>query len=65
MMTDLKEVLKELDDKIAEVYDLELAEEMTDIYVDLVTRVDAMSKRYWELVKTLAKVERGRTRQIT
>ena len=39
------------------MYDLELADEMTDIYVDLVTRVDVMSKRYWELVKTLAEVE--------
>ena len=33
MPTDLNDVLMELDSKIAEVYDLDLAEEMTDIYI--------------------------------
>ena len=33
MTTDLKDVLMELDGKISEVYDLGLAEEMTDIYI--------------------------------
>ena len=37
MTTDLKGVLKELDSKIAKVYDLDLAGEMTDIYIDLTT----------------------------
>ena len=57
MSESLKGTLEELSAKITEVYDLELAEEMADIYVDLVTRVDVISKRYWELVKTLAAVE--------
>ena len=34
MTTDLKDVLKDLNDKIAEVYNLDLAEEMTDVYID-------------------------------
>ena len=57
MSESLKGTLEELSAKITEVYDLELAEEMADIYVDLVTLVDVISKRYWELVKTLAAVE--------
>ena len=35
MTTDPKDILIQLDSKIAEVYDLELVEEMTDIYNDL------------------------------
>ena len=50
MMTDLKDVLMELDSKIAEVYDLDLAEEMTDIYIDLTDLIDGMSRNYWKLV---------------
>ena len=57
---DLKDVLKELNDKITEVYDLDLVEEMTDIYVDLTDRIDAMSRNYWKLVKALATVEKER-----
>ena len=60
MTGDLKEVLKELNSKIAEVYDLDLAEEMTDIYIDLVHRTDLMSKKYWKLVKVLATIEKER-----
>ena len=60
MTTDLKDVLKNLNDKIAEVYDLDLAEEMTDIYIDLTDRIDVMSRNYWKLVKALAKTEKDR-----
>ena len=47
-----------MDSKIAEVYDLDLAEEMTDIYIDLTDRLDEFSNQYWKLVKTLAKTEK-------
>ena len=60
MSIKLKEVLRELSDKIAEVYDLELAGEMTNIYIDLVTRADDVSRKYWKLVKTLAAIEKER-----
>ena len=60
MTTDLKDVLMELDSKIAEVYDLDLAEEMTDIYIDLTDRLDEFSSQYWKLVKALAKTEKER-----
>ena len=60
MTTDLKDVLIELDSKIAEVYDLDLAEKMTDIYVDLSDRLDEFSNQYWKLVKALAKTEKER-----
>ena len=60
MTTDLKDVLEELNNKITEVYDLDLAEEMSDIYIDLVHRVDVMSKKYWKLVKALATIEKER-----
>ena len=60
MSIKLKEVLRELSDKIAEVYNLELAGEMTNIYIDLVTRADDASRKYWKLVKTLAAIEKER-----
>ena len=60
MSIKLKEVLRELSDKIAEVYNLELAGEMTNIYIDLVTRADDVSRKYWKLVKTLAVIEKER-----
>ena len=60
MTTDLKDVLMELDGKISEVYDLGLAEEMTDIYIDLTDRVNELSSQYWKLVKALAKTEKDR-----
>ena len=60
MTTDLKDVLLELDSKIAEVYDVDLAEEMTDIYIDLSDRVNELSSQYWKLVKALAKTEKER-----
>ena len=60
MTTDLKDVLKDLNDKIAEVYNLDLAEEMTNIYIDLTDRIDVMSRNYWKLVKALAKTEKER-----
>ena len=54
MSSGFKKVLRELSDKIVEVYDLELAGEMSDIYNDLVTRTDEASRKYWKLVKSLA-----------
>ena len=57
MTTDLKDVLKALNDKITEVYDLELVDEMTDIYIDLKCRIDELSINYWKLVKALARTE--------
>ena len=60
MTTDLKDVLMDLDSKIAEVYDLDLAEEMSDIYIDLTDRVNELSKNYWKLVKALATTEKER-----
>ena len=60
MTTDLKDVLINLDSKIAEVYDLDLAKEMTNIYVDLSDRVNKFSRQYWKLVKALAKTEKDR-----
>ena len=54
MTTDLK------DSKIAEVYELDHAEEMTDIYIDLTDLIDGMSRNYWKLVKALAKIEKDR-----
>ena len=60
MTTTLKDVLKDLNDKIVEVYDLELVDEMTDIYIDLVDRVNELSSQYWKLVKVLAETEKDR-----
>ena len=58
--TNMEGFLKSISDKISEIYDLDLAEEFTDIYEDLVTRVKGSSKRYWNLVKTLATIEKER-----
>ena len=52
--------MRKISDKIGEIYDLDLAEEFTHIYEDLVTRVKGLSKRYWNLVKTLATIEKER-----
>ena len=60
MTTTIKEVLEELDKKITEVYNSDLAEEMTDIYNDLANRINELSTNYWKLVKSLAKVKRNR-----
>ena len=53
-------ILKNLSDKIGEVYDLEVADNLTEIYGDLVTKVRAGSRQYWVIVKILAAVERER-----
>ena len=55
-----KEILEELSDKICEVYDLELAEEMTDIFEDLTDKIDEDLKQYWSLVKKRATVKKER-----
>lgn len=60
MSTNMEGFLKSISDKISEIYDLDLAEEFTDIYGELVTRVNRLSKRYWKLVRTLAAIEKER-----
>ena len=54
MTTDTEEPLRKLSDKIAEIYDLGFAEEFTEIFEDLVSRMKDKSKRHWRLVKKLA-----------
>ena len=56
----IRENLEELSDKIAEVYDLELAEELTVIFEDLTENINDYSKQYWSLVKKLAACEKER-----
>ena len=53
-------ILKKISDKIGEIYDLDLAEEFTDIFVELVCRTKETSKRYWSLAKALATIEKER-----
>ena len=60
MTTTFEDVLIELDSKIAEVYDLDLAKEMSDIHIDLSDRIYELDSQYWKLVKALAKTERER-----
>ena len=52
--------LKELSVVISDVVDPELAEDLTEIYEDLVCCVNTMNCKYWKLVKTLAGVEKER-----
>lgn len=56
----IEEVLVKLSNRIAEAYDLDLAEEMTDIYVELVDKINNSSKQYWSLVGKLATIEKER-----
>ena len=60
MRTSTEELLRKLSDKIAVIYDLELAEEFTDIFEELVRRTKGTSRRYWDLVKKLAVIEKER-----
>ena len=60
MATNTEELLRMLSDKIAEIYDLEFAEEFTEIFKDLVSRMKDKSKRHWRLVKKLAAIEKER-----
>ena len=46
MMTNTEELLRKLSDKIAEIYDPELAEELSEIFEVLVTRIKNTSKGY-------------------
>ena len=46
MTTNTEELLRKLSDKIADIYDLEFAEEFTEIFKALVTRIKDTSKRY-------------------
>ena len=52
------EILKELSDKITEVDDLELAEELTEIFGDLTKRINEDYVQYMTLVKKLAMCEK-------
>ena len=60
MTTTTEELLKKLSDKIADIYDLQFAEEFTGIFEDLVSRMKDKSKRHWRLVKKLAAIEKER-----
>lgn len=60
MTMEFKEILEELSNKIPEVYDLELAQEMTAIYNDLLACTKNISKKYWNLLKMLATIEKER-----
>lgn len=44
-----EEFLKKLSDSISYIYDLDLAEEMTDISIGLSNNINEMSERYWSL----------------
>ena len=52
-----KTLLEKLSSKINDVYDLNLAEELTDTFVDLTDQIKEDSYRYFNLVKKLAKLE--------
>ena len=54
-----QELLQELSNSISFVYDLDLAEEMTNISIDLSNNSE-MSDRYWSLVRKFAIVEKER-----
>ena len=60
MSTSTEEILKILSDKIEEIYDLEFAEEFTEIFEDLVSRMKDKSRRHQRLVKKLAAIEKER-----
>ena len=59
-MRGTKELLQQLSDKISEVYNVDLAEEMTGIFIDLSNNINEMSDRYWSLVKSRAIIEKQR-----
>ena len=59
-MRGTEELLQQLSDKISEVYDVDLAKEMTDIFIDRSNNINEMSDRYWSLVKSLAMIEKQR-----
>ena len=56
-------LLEKLSSKITEVYDVELAKEITDIFIDLTEQIKEDSYRYFNLVKKLAKREIEKERQ--
>ena len=53
-------ILRKLTDEIAEIYDLDLAERMTETYEDLLKKIKATSKQYWSLAAKLATIEKQR-----
>ena len=55
-----EKILRKLTDEIAEVYNLDLAERMTETYEDLVKKIKATSKQYWSLAGKLATIEKQR-----
>ena len=68
MRTSTEELSRKLSNKIAVIYDLELAEKFTDIFEELVRRTKGTSRRYCDLVKKLEVMEKEqdeerRTRQ--
>ena len=55
-------LLRKLSDKISEVYDLSLAKELTDIYVELTEQIREDDYKYFNLAKKLAKLEKEKDR---
>ena len=51
-------LLRELSGKIVEVYDLDLAMELTEIFEDLTEQINEDSNRYFNLAKKLAVCEK-------
>ena len=67
MSEEIVETFEKLLEKISEVYDLRLSKEITEIFQKLVLRTmkvmresERLEGRYWDLVKKLAKCEKGR-----
>ena len=58
MSVSTEEILRKLLDKITLTYDLEFAEEFTEVFEDLVSCIRHKSKRHWRLVKKLAAIEK-------
>ena len=56
----IENILKKLTDEIAEIYDLDLAERITETYEDIIRKVKSSSKQYWSLVGKLAMIEKER-----
>ena len=55
--------LRKLSDKISEVYNLGLAKELSEIFIDLKKEVKEDEYKYFDLVKDLAELETEKERQ--
>ena len=52
-----EKLLERLSRKLTEVYDLELAEELTDLFVELTEEIKEDDYKYFELVRKHAELE--------